>query len=516
MFVVDSDDPTVGQYPKGHVYVTPPAGFYVAAIRRASKDPALVGEATIVGFLGDDNRFRTKGWDRAFQRALTERPGIAYGDDGLQHERLPTSWWVSRKIVDVFGLAEAGFHHFYVDNIWKDLGKAADCLTYLPDVYIEHMHPLLGKAPNDATYDRGARNANHDRRMYAQWQRATKARQIRQLKEILGKVEPRRVLADWHHPSLWESLRILFEDRFGWELYSPLGMDWTQHGWTFQMPSIGWSAKDYLEHPKAKLKGDHYELVEREYPERPRKLVTWDQAQRGTWDFVVASVATHQRPFAALAREFGARFVHQVGNAMHPIDKAVPQITLASALVPRATVVYHQEFSRSLFAPTPPKAHAGSPRVSSFMLRLDATSGPYDWLRRNVNWSDVGGHDPRNGHYVYPMARVAEQMIAADWIWHDKIMGDGYGHVIHNAASIGRPLIGHSSHYKGRLGEPLWRDLETCVDLDKHPTDRALRLVKAISADPAWLSEMSKEMIATFERVVDFDAEAQQIREVLG
>ena len=43
-----------------------------------------------------------------------------------------------------------------------------------------------------------------------------------------------RILADFHHHALWESLRLVFEERFGWELYRPIGMDWFIEGyWLF-------------------------------------------------------------------------------------------------------------------------------------------------------------------------------------------------------------------------------------------------------------------------------------------
>lgn len=44
-----------------------------------------------------------------------------------------------------------------------------------------------------------------------------------------------RVLADYHHHDLFESLAILFEDRLGWELYRPIGMEWFDEGyWNFE------------------------------------------------------------------------------------------------------------------------------------------------------------------------------------------------------------------------------------------------------------------------------------------
>jgi hypothetical protein len=528
VFVVDRDDPTLRDYPKEFVHVVPPTGCMGDALRRATV-PDVLKDATSVGMIGDDNRFATLGWDVTFDTHLTERVGVCYGDDGFQHERLPTAWWVSRPLVDAFGIAPKGLRHLYMDNWWKSLAEGAGCLRYFGAVSIPHLHPhvtegadWINTAKADATYKRGNSrdNARLDRNAFEQWIRRARRDDVRKARVVIGHQGKRRVLADWHHPALWESLSILFEDRFGWELYAMGGEDWTKHGWTLASPPpIGWSAADYLSMKGAKPVGDHWERKEREYP-RPRKMVTPDQAFGMSWDFVLGSVPDHQRTFAALAGRLGARFVHQVGNAKHPIDQSLQQIVLASSVVRlRRTphVVYHQEFDRTLFAPSPIATRHDRVRVASLMLRLDWTSCEYRWLSEapGIEWDAPGGKDPNASTYLAPMTKVAQTIRNAGWVWMDKRIGDGYGHTIHNAAAMGRPLIGHASHYKGMLAEPFWRDLETCVDLDRHDPKEALRLIWAISNDPGWHAEMGANIQATFDDLVDFDAEADRIRSVL-
>jgi hypothetical protein len=518
IFVVDADDRTRRDYPRGHTHLVSGHGSMGSSLHAAATDQELLADATTVGMAGDDNRFRTPGFDVTLDEYLTANIGIAYGDDGFQHEKLPTCWWLSRPIVNKFGLAHPELRHFYMDNYWLELGQSTGSLRYFPDVLIEHLHPLAHKATWDAVYTRGHTHAAHDKRWFRDWQREGKRHDVARLKGILGTAGPRRILADWHHPALWESLSILFEERFGWELYSPLGIEWTDHGWTFEHTSIGWGPADFLEFPDAVQVGDHYERTEPEYPARPRKMVTVAQAETMRWDFVLASVSVHQRPFERLARRYGARLIHQVGNAKHAVDRNVRAVVLASsAAAPRApnVIPYHQEFDRSLFSDTPAK---NLDAVTSLMLRLDSTSGDWRWMAEaaGVNWLDIGGADPRDRHYLAPMTKVADRIRNAGWIWHDKKIGDGYGHVLHNAAAMGRPLIGHASHYSGQLGEPFWRDLETCIDLDRHPPERALRLFRAINADPDWHRAISDELVATFDRLIDFDAEAERIHAALA
>jgi len=132
----------------------------------------------------------------------------------------------------------------------------------------------------------------------------------------------------------------------------------------------------------------------------------------------------------------------------------------------------------------------------------------------------AGSRTPRAPGYVAPMTAVAERMRAAGWVWHDKAgyrgatPGDGYGHVLFNAASIGRPLIGHASHYAGQMGEGLWIDGETCIDLDRHSPEDALRRIRTIG--PREHEDMGAAIRGRFDTLVDFDAEAEAIRAALA
>lgn len=531
--IVDGDDPELEAYSaivsewsasglRVEAVVVPPEGSMGKALQRAGTDPVVLGDSTSVGMVGDDNRFRTPGWDLVMDGWLTEHRGIGYGDDGFQHERLPTAWWVSRPIVDVFGIVYPALRHYYMDNWWLEMGRGADCLRYFGEISIEHLHPLAEKAEDDAIYVRGRINGRNDKVTFQSWMVTARRRHVERLRAIVRAGQPRRVLADWHHPALWESLERLFTDRFGWELYAMGGLEWQQHGWGIpQSELIGWQPSDYLEPPGTIWTATHLEAHGAEYPERTRKLVTWEQAQAlGGWDFVLGSVSAHQRPFSALARKLGARFVHQVGNARHAIDRMTPQLILASAhagpLGPgQRQVLYHQEFDLSLFGPRMP---APDPFVvTSLMLRLEATSGPFAWLAEapGITWQAPGGRNPHADTYVSPMSRVAELMAGSGWIWHDKLIGDGYGHVLWTAAAMGRPLIGHASHYRGLAGEPLWDDLNTAIDLDRHSPVDALRLIRAISGNPEWYGDMVGRTQAKFAELVDFDAEAEAIRHLL-
>lgn len=106
--------------------------------------------------LGDDHLPRTQGWDTRLVAAIEAHggTGIAYGDDGLQGEWLPTAPLISADLISGLGwMAPPALRHMFPDNFWAELGRTLGCLLWVPDVYLEHMHFANGKAPMDATYE---------------------------------------------------------------------------------------------------------------------------------------------------------------------------------------------------------------------------------------------------------------------------------------------------------------------------------------------------------------------------
>lgn len=105
-------------------------------------------------FLGDDHRPRTKNWDVHFINALDElEVGIVYGNDLFQGEGLPTAVAMTGNIVKALeGMVPPGMIHLYLDNFWLQLGKDLNGIRYFPNIIIEHLHPVAGKAEWDAGY----------------------------------------------------------------------------------------------------------------------------------------------------------------------------------------------------------------------------------------------------------------------------------------------------------------------------------------------------------------------------
>lgn len=175
ILVVDEDDPSFRQYHEvagdllatGNesikLILTQPAGNMATALQLGAVFAARSRFA--VGFMGDDHRPRTTGWDQAYLDALRELgTGIVYGNDLLQGERLPTQCAMTADIVRALGyMAPPELVHLYLDDFWRTLGQRAGCLRYLADVVVEHVHPIAGKAEWDEGYERVNNPAMYER-----------------------------------------------------------------------------------------------------------------------------------------------------------------------------------------------------------------------------------------------------------------------------------------------------------------------------------------------------------------
>lgn len=176
LFIVGTEDPRLEEYrkkiPKNHLFVFPDRGM-VKALNYVA--PRYVYEYDAIGFMGDDHRPRSAGWDSRYLDALRNLgSGYVYGNDLLMGERIPTQVSISSTIIRTLGFfGPPGFWHLYVDNTWKDMGTSLDRLTYLPDVIIEHMHPAAGKAEFDSGYKHvnSAITVKHDEQEYKRWKR---------------------------------------------------------------------------------------------------------------------------------------------------------------------------------------------------------------------------------------------------------------------------------------------------------------------------------------------------------
>jgi hypothetical protein len=180
LFVLD--DGEAGAYPAGRRMFVPPSG------RRGMTDPLNKAfcamsdddEWDIIGFVGDDHRFKTPGWDQAFTDTLAEfGGGLIYGNDlNWPNGEIPTQIFGSTWIWKGLGwMALPTAAHLYLDNAWRVVGDGLERLYYMPEIVIEHEHPAYSKTDWDEGYRavNSQEMYNRDREAFEEWMRSGKA-----------------------------------------------------------------------------------------------------------------------------------------------------------------------------------------------------------------------------------------------------------------------------------------------------------------------------------------------------
>lgn len=121
----------------------------------------------------DDLRF-CEGWFEEACAHLTDGIGVVGVNDLLPRQRdHQTHFLISREyaqrgtIDEPDKLLHEGYSHWCVDDEFIATARSRNAYAYAPHAIVEHLHPQGGKAPDDATYQRGRAQARQDRRHFA-------------------------------------------------------------------------------------------------------------------------------------------------------------------------------------------------------------------------------------------------------------------------------------------------------------------------------------------------------------
>lgn len=366
-----------------------------------------------------------------------------------------------------------------------------------------------------------------------------------------------KVFTDFHHSGLLNSLILLFEKRLGGQVYRPIGREWWEKGfWKIydhpatveQYLGIGGNTPDgtpKLNEVIPQNPGDKIEQFGTMWTGTYKcqdidsgyynKAITFDAFMRGKFDIVIASIPDHIEPFKRLCELHPnhPKLIFQIGNAWTTEAGLAPNV-MASANITGVPsninfITYHQEFDLDIFKP-------GNVRVAS---NLDKMTFPKKNIYSFVNCFDTAGHFAQDWELfrmveknmpdwsfkayggqcrdgaAHGSAQVAEKMLESRFVWHTKAGGDGYGHVIHNAPAVAKPLIVKKQYYAGKLAEPLLIDGETCICIDGLDYQQVIHKIEYYS-DHARYSDLCEKAYNNFKKVVDFDQEEKEIRAFLS
>lgn len=345
-----------------------------------------------------------------------------------------------------------------------------------------------------------------------------------------------KVFSDLHHAALFESLRILFEDRMGAELYRPIGLEWFhQNYWAvYTGPGKEATAGQYLGLDQAtnrptdirgKLLDDaqcanlHYTIDDGIYytkdivVDKTNRAITLDKFKSIRFDIIIASIPAHIPMFLKLRNEFQpqAKLIFQVGNSWH-YDSRISNLLSSTApyIVPANinAVFYHQEFDLNTYRYADPTTCKNVYSFIHYMRGKDTMNRLANQLPEwNFKSFGAGMEDS-----ICKSADIADKMREAGFIFHFKPEGDGFGHSLHGAYAVGRPAIYCGSHYNEKLAGQLMEHNITGIDMEKvGSTELLVQKLKHYEENPNEHLELCHRVRDRFKNIVNFDKEFVKI-----
>ena len=135
---------------------------------------SAVSKLDWVGLACDDLRPQTPGWDKTLVEAVNGKNIVTCNDGQQGSLRMAGITIFSGGLLRAMGyMFPQHFWHTYADNVWEDIGRGAECWTYVDSVLIKHDHPFrnqkIDPALADDTTSKSYGQSARDQQAYAQW-----------------------------------------------------------------------------------------------------------------------------------------------------------------------------------------------------------------------------------------------------------------------------------------------------------------------------------------------------------
>lgn len=344
-----------------------------------------------------------------------------------------------------------------------------------------------------------------------------------------------KCLCDLHHADLFYSLQLLFEKRFGFELYRPIGLEWYTEGYWNVFPHID-TAKQFLGldqaiNPPKDVHGNF--LEERAQLNKYYRFedgiyyvtdVTKDKIQRGItlekfknmeFDIIVSSMPQHVQPFNKLISLYQpkAKHIFQVGNAwgQQPGVKNILASTAPFSVSPDINICYyHQEFDLEVFNY---ERKIRSNNIHSFIHYMNKEY--WNKMKSQLVNFNMFSYGAGMDACICKTSEEAERYKEAKWTWYFKPGGDGYGYALYRTMATGTPLLVWGQHCRGKFAQELLIDKQTCIDLSIRSVYENALAIQRLSQPEEHL-KMQENCYKRFNECVNFNEEFEKIKIFLG
>lgn len=335
-----------------------------------------------------------------------------------------------------------------------------------------------------------------------------------------------RILADFHHSSLYSSFLYTLEVRLGHEVYRQIGRDWFTKGfWKINrqedtiaqyLATYGYEPTDgtpSLNQVRWVKDGIYYSVDPN--TNQVHKAIEFKTFMEMDFDVIIASIPDHIKPFRKLADLKKAKFIFQAGN-MFQQDywNDVPNFmgSIMPKTLPMHSVFYHQEFDTKIFKYAKPTLNK---EIHNYMNCLREYPRSYDF------WTELQTHLPEYTFKEYGaqnkdgtitgIDNLANSLHRARWVYHNKPHGDGYGHLAFNTLACGRPVITNKRDYEGKLFGTMIDDYSSII-IDGLTPSEVAGIIKNREENN---EVMGIECYKRFVDSVNWDKEAKAIDQFL-
>jgi len=334
------------------------------------------------------------------------------------------------------------------------------------------------------------------------------------------------VIADYHHPGLFQSLMFLFEKRLGYELYRPFGKEWVSYLLPSPIsrdPEIGNDVHRHiirlLETPSFLTATDPDKIRTLSVP--MGRMITLKEAMERKEEirFVIASQHDTQYHLARFVQDIcpHAKLIRQCGNPNEHVTTT--KNVLSSDLLTYNhffysdyhKILYHQEFhSVYYFAPFPGYNYGRVHQYINWAHQDERNREFYLWFKALCEPIGIkcyehgqGGEDGEFDYHIDLARSIRRSQFVLSHKWWD-----GYGMLVHNAYACGRPVICFEEDYRDKLAGELMTDMETAVFISSDEGETQNKIQEASEK----VEEMQRNSYKRFKEMVDFDKEEKRIR----
>ena len=342
------------------------------------------------------------------------------------------------------------------------------------------------------------------------------------------------IFIDMHHQQLYMAMQILVEERLGGTLLRPIGTDWFEKG-------LWHNAEIYLNHPdtikqyleirntiptkmgpRNNVIGEEEDIYLVENTFKTEHAVTYDQFMKIKPDIIIASYYGNLASYAQLAKELGIPLVFQMGNVWPVPWDLVNNVLSSTSPFPvpsgKNACFYHQEIDLKTF-------YKGDYTYDSKLL-VSFVNCLEEHDIHKQSWEDFRSLEKIMPEYTFKsygisnrdgtimnQQEVADIMRSAKFGIHLKGKGDGFGHVIFDWFTLGKPVIFRGSQYRGKLAESHLIHGVTEFDLEQISFE-ALK-DKIISISEEEYKKMCDNVERIFKEKVDYNREEEEIRKFM-